>query len=89
MYLVFSGNTSLIVRDGILAFCDDAVEQKGVKAAPSPDGPPSCRSNIFRFSEVNKFKSGFGIFGRLGPKTFKLHYYTPTYYYSFNDETKF
>lgn len=67
---MFSGNTSLIVLDGTLGLCTGAgFGVNGIKAAPSLDGPPpKCRFKPLRFSNTNKFKSGFGIVGLLGPE---------------------
>lgn len=68
VYLVLSGSTSLIVRDGArLLVPDEVFDENGTNATLS-DGPPNCKSKAFRFSEPNKFKSGFGIVGLLGPE---------------------
>lgn len=64
-YLAFSGRTSLIVRVGGRGRGTGALVN-GTNA-PSPDGPPICKSNTFRLSEPNKLNSGFGMVGLLGP----------------------
>lgn len=64
---MLSGNTSLIVRDGILDFCDDVFEEKGINAASSPEGPPNWRFKTLRFSVPNKFSSVLVLLDLLGP----------------------
>lgn len=70
-HLVFSGKTSLIVRDGTRGLRGGAAfEENGINAGlPPADVPPIWRSNTLRFSVVpRRFKSGFGNDGLLGPK---------------------